>query len=185
MARTPNPPGAETDRLIGNVVRDGVIDSVDLDAGKVVVSFGDEKTPPIDWLMAVGDTTIWIPPTVGQQVSVLSPEGDVERAYVIGGLASSEMAPLFFGLKNAIRFKDDSIVSYDPEANELKADLQGGMKILAPNGLRIEADVVITGDVQVDKTLTATTDVIGGEKSLKGHKHLGVTPGGGISGAPQ
>lgn len=191
MAPQSDNSGAETDRTIGLLAREGVIDSVDLDAGMVVVSFGDQKTPPIDWLMATGDTTIWMPPTKGQQVSVITPEGDIERAYMVGGLKSSEMAPLFLGLKNAIRFKDGALASYDPEENELKLDLPGGMKIVAPNGLDITADVKITGkatitdDVQVDKTLTATTDVVGGGKSLKGHRHLGVSPGGGISGAPQ
>lgn len=188
---------ADSERAIGLIAREGVVDSVDLDAGKVVVALGDGLTPPIDWMMATGDTSIWIPPTKGQQVSVITPEGDVERAYVIGGLPSSEMAPLFLGLKNAVRFKDESIISYDPEESALLVDLKGGMKILAPNGLDIEGDVTIkgdteidgeakiTGDVKVDKTLEASTDVIGAGKSLKGHKHLGVQTGAGVSGAPQ
>jgi phage baseplate assembly protein gpV len=48
----------------------------------------------------------------------------------------------------------------------------------------ITGDVHITGDVQVDKTLTATTNVIGGGKSLKTHTHGGVMAGGGVSGPP-
>lgn len=39
-------------------------------------------------------------------------------------------------------------------------------------------------NVQVDKTLTATTDVIGGGKSLKNHLHTGVTSGTSNSGPP-
>lgn len=173
------------------VARVGVIESVDLEAGKVVVAMGDLKTPPIDWVMSVGDTTIWIPPTEGQQVCVLTPDGDAEQAFVLGGLPSSAMAPLFLGLKNAVRFKDGAVASYDPEENELRFELPGGMKIVAPEGLEITGDVKINGkghitdDVQVDKTLTATTDVVGAGKSLKGHRHLGVTTGGGISGIPQ
>lgn len=183
-ARTPSS-RADSERAIALIAREGVIDSVDLDAGKVVVKLGDGVTPPIDWMMAVGDTTIWIPPTRGQQVSVITPEGDVERAYVIGGLPSSEMAPLFLGLKNAVRFKDQSVVAYDPESNELNCDLIGAMKITVPNGLHIDGDVTITGNAQVDRTLTATTDVVGAGKSLKGHRHLGVQTGPGVSGAPQ
>lgn len=41
-----------------------------------------------------------------------------------------------------------------------------------------------TGNVQVDGTLTASTDVIGGGKHLKTHVHSGVTIGGGNTGAP-
>lgn len=43
-------------------------------------------------------------------------------------------------------------------------------------------DVHIIGNVQVDETLTANTDVIGGGKSLKTHTHPGVTTGSGHTG---
>lgn len=42
----------------------------------------------------------------------------------------------------------------------------------------------VTGDVNVSDTLTATTDVVGGGKSLKTHQHSGVQTGGGESGPP-
>jgi phage baseplate assembly protein V len=41
-----------------------------------------------------------------------------------------------------------------------------------------------TGNMNVTGTVTASTDVVGGGKSLKTHTHSGVTPGGGVSGAP-
>ena len=69
---------SDPDRTIGALLRVGTVQSVDLEAGKVIVAMGDQTTPPIDWLMPVGDTTLWIPPTVGQQVLVLAPEGDIE-----------------------------------------------------------------------------------------------------------
>lgn len=191
MNRPSHAAGAETDRLIGDLVRVGVIESVDLDAGKAVVSFGEQTTPPIDWLMAVGDTTIWIPPTVAQQVVVICPEGDAEQGFIVSGLPSSAMAPLFLGLKNAIRFSDGAEIRYDPEAGQLDVATPGKVALVAPGGVEITAptkingDVEITGDVAVGKTLTAQTDVVGGGKSLKGHKHLGVTAGSGVSGAPQ
>lgn len=186
-----DPGGAETDRLIGDLLRVGLVESVDLEAGKAVVSFGDQTTPPSDWLMQVGNTTVWIPPTVGQQVLVLCPEGDVDQAVILNGLPSSAFAPLFLGLQNAIRFEDGAQVTYDPEAAKLDVQTPGQVDITAPGGVTITGDTTITGDVtitgdaSVSKTLTATTDVVGGGKSLKGHRHLGVTTGSGVSGAPQ
>lgn len=44
--------------------------------------------------------------------------------------------------------------------------------------------VHFTDNVQVDKTLTANTDVIGGGKSLKTHTHGGVQSGGSNTGPP-
>lgn len=183
------PAGPETDRTIGDLMRVGVIVSVDLAAGKAVVRFGEQTTPPIDWMMTVGDTTVWIPPTVGQQVAVLSPEGDADQGMILNGLPSSLFAPLFLGLKNAIRFSDGAQVSYDPEAGELDVHIPGKVAITAPGGVTITGDTTITGDVEitgdakVSKTLTATTDVVGGGKSLKTHKHTGGTISG-QTGAP-
>jgi phage baseplate assembly protein V len=178
------PAGAETDRAISDLLRVGVIAVVDADAGKVQVDFGELRTPPIDWLMPVGDVTVWILPTVGQQVAVATPEGDLEQAFVLGGLPSSAMAPLFLGEKTAIRFADGATVTYDPAAG-LSIETPGAVVITAADGVTINADLTVQGDVQVSKTLTAQTDVVGGGKSLKTHKHTGVTTGGGLSGAPQ
>ena len=54
----------------------------------------------------------------------------------------------------------------------------GTATIDAPGGMTINGDVTVNG------TVTATTDVIGGGKSLKGHKHSGVQAGGAQTGAP-
>lgn len=195
----PARPANRTDahRALADLAREGVVDSVDLDAGKAVVRLGEILTPPIDWRMWVGDTTIWLPPTVGQPVTVTSPEGDIERAYISGGLSSSQMAPLFLGMKVGIRFKDGALITYDPEAKKLSFQLPGEAEITAPAGVKlfadtdIEGDVSIKGDVSIEGGLVATkvvegkNDVIGGGKSLKGHRHTGVQGGSSISGAPQ
>jgi len=58
---------------------------------------------------------------------------------------------------------------------------------LAPNGLTTitsSLGITINADVTVNGTLTATTDVIGGGKSLKTHVHSGVQGGVGNSGPP-
>ena len=52
--------------------------------------------------------------------------------------------------------------------------------------MTLDADQVeITGDLNVAGTVTAGTDVVGAGKSLKGHKHIGVTAGSAVSGAPE
>jgi hypothetical protein len=66
------------------------------------------------------------------------------------------------------------------------------VKVKAPGGLQIDANVTITGNVSVsgdetvDGTITGKTDVKGGDKntSLKSHLHSGVASGGSNSGPP-
>ncbi|MDO9607215.1 MAG: phage baseplate assembly protein V [Brevundimonas sp.] len=186
MNRRPKSAGADTDRAIGRLVREGAIASVDREAGKAVVDFGDGSlSPPIDWNMQVGDTTIWMPPTVGQQVSVVSPEGDDERAYIDASFPSSQFAPLFMGATVAIRFKDGALISYDPESHALDFQLPGTATITAAGGLTIGADVAVQGDLTSTGTISADVDVVGAGKSLKTHRHTNVQAGSAVSGPPQ
>ena len=181
---------ANTDRAISDLVREGVVETVNPD-GTAVVRIGEILTPPCNWSMSVGDTTIWLPPTIGQPVVVACPEGDIERACIIGSLPSTAMPPLKLGNKVAIRFKDGALITYDPDAQLLQVDLPGQATVIAPSGVTLQADVTIDGDVSItgdmdcSGTVTASTDVIGGGKSLKSHRHTGVTAGSAVSGAPQ
>ena len=67
-----------------------------------------------------------------------------------------------------------------------------GIELVSPSKVRIQApNVEIVGavqqsggDVTVESTLTAGTDVVGGGISLKNHVHSGVQPGAGNTGAP-
>lgn len=175
----------ETLRQLAQVVHEGVIDSVDLDAGLARVRIGETLTPPLDWIMVVGDTTIWSPPTPGASAVIICPEGDIERGFIINGLPSRAFAALFLGLKNAVRFKDGALVSYDPEASDLAFALPGSMTITAPGGLKIAADVDLTGDLQSSGRIEAAVDVVAAGVSGKGHFHTKVTAGQALSGAPQ
>lgn len=181
---------SNTDRAISDLVREGVVESVNPD-GTAVVRIGEILTPACSWSMSVGDTTVWLPLTVGQPVIVACPEGDIERACIIGSLPCEAMPPLNLGNKVAIRFSDGATISYDPDAQQMQIDLPGQATLIAPSGLTLQADVTIegdvsiTGDVDCSGTVTASTDVVGSGKSLKGHRHTGVTAGSAVSGAPQ
>lgn len=183
--------GADTDRAISDLVREGVVASLDLDAGKAVVRFGDIVTPPIDWLCSAGDTRIWNPPALGEQVVVVCPEGDIERAFIAGGLPSSSFAPLFLGVAVGIAFRDGGRVVYDPETSRLELQLPGAVHVAAPEGVTLVADVAIQGDVRIEGDLQATGTVTGDDdvvfagKSAKAHTHGGVAAGSGFSGPPR
>ena len=102
-------------------------------------------------------------------------------------------APSSSESEHLVRFPDGALIRYDHASHELVAMLPGGGKaeVTADGGvtvngpLTVNGDTTINGDANVSQTLTAYTDVIGGGKSLKGHKHTGVQTGGGVSGPPQ
>jgi len=67
----------------------------------------------------------------------------------------------------------------------IEIDKTGKVNITAPTSMTVTTPLAtFTGDINVGGTLTATTDVIGGGKSLKTHIHSGVTAGTSNTGAP-
>jgi phage baseplate assembly protein V len=174
------------------MIRIGTVASVDLAAATVTLLYGDDdgeevESPPLRWCFPrSGETRVWSPPSIGEQGLILAPEGDIAAAIFVPGITRDTFPPAGSSPEEVILFKDGARIAYDPEGHVLTADLPGGATAnITADQVNITGDVAIDGDVTVTGTLTADTDVVGGGKSLKGHKHIGVTAGGGVSGAPQ
>lgn len=177
--RTPEDTPTDPDGLI----RFGAVASVDLASARCTVTLDeDAETPPLRWIEArMGRLRSWSPPTIGEQVVLLCPAGEIGAAVVLRGLVCEAFAAPDTRDVALLRFDDGAVIAYDPEAHELVVELPDGATaaIVAPGGVTIEGDVEITGK------LTASDDVIGGGKSLKSHVHGGVQAGGAMTGAPQ
>lgn len=185
----------ELNRLLHNLLRFGVVESVDHDAGTCTVRTGALVTRAMPWLVQrAGDARTWWAPSVGEQVLLLCPGGDTTRGVVQPAIYSNA-APRPEGSDTAhiTSYPDGAQVSYDPESHQLVASLPAGgtASLAAPGGVQITGDTTITGklhvtdDVTLDTQLTAVDDVFAGSISLKTHKTTLVQPGTGLSGVPQ
>ena len=184
----------ENQRSQSQMMRIGTVASVDAAAGTCRVSTGEITTGDVPWLVpGAGSFSVWSCPRVGEQVLLLCPEGDLEGALVLRGLYSTaHPAPRQRIDTTLIRFPDGAELEYDEAAHTLNATLpSGGSAMLTAdagvtiNGpFTVNGDTTLNGDAHVSQTLTADTDVVGGGKSLKGHKHGGVQTGSGQTGAP-
>lgn len=102
-------------RLLGNLIRIGNITDVDHDASAVRVKTGQLTTDWLRWLEPrAGDTTNWDPPTVGEQVVLLSPGGELGAAVVLRGL-NSDLVPSPSNDKNKTvrEYPDGARTEYD------------------------------------------------------------------------
>lgn len=173
MSRTPEDTPTDPDALI----RVGIVASVDLESGTCTVTLDEDdgaETHGIRWLHPrMGTTQAWLPPSVGEQVLVLCPGGEIGAAIAIGGIHSNAFPPPIDEATPLLRFADGATLSYDPQAHELLMQLPSGATtvLISDGGVDIVGNVAIEGDVTVSGTLTASTDVIGGGKSLKTHTH--------------
>lgn len=183
----------DTPRAIGDLLRMGVVDSVDLEAKRCVVKMGELLTGPIPFpAFRAGKTRIWSPPHVGEQVMLGCPEGDIARAAIIASYYTDQHpAPLAEDVLH-VTFEDGAVLQYDPAGHELKIVLPAGgtLDVTAPGGATIHADVDINGDLQVSGDITATGeicadgDVLAGGVSGKHHTHGGVQSGSSSTGEP-
>jgi len=176
------------------LIRIGVVKSVDHGTAKCVVRYGDPddedggaETPPIRWAHArAGGTRTWSPVSVGEQVLLLSPDGQFGNAVAIGGITQDSAPAPGSDETELILFKDGARIAYDPNAHALSAILPDGATahIEAPGGLSIKGPVSIEGDVTITGKATASDDVVASGVSLKNHVHSGVQAGGAQSGKP-
>lgn len=190
----------EAQRAMANIVvtRTGQVTGYDPDnyAAKVELHPDGIKT---DWLPIAA---AWIgsqwgmfaPPNIGDQVTVEFIDGDLNAGTVTSRFWNNQQRPLpvpsgelwivhasgaFFKFTN-----DGKGIFSDGQGATITLDGDGNI-VSQANLWRHNGDVHIAGNVQVDETLTATTDVVGGGISLKNHKTTLVQPGGGLSGLPQ
>jgi len=176
------------------LIRLGTVVEVTLSPPRCRVRYGDPdadeeetETPPIRWLAGrAGRTRKWSPPSVGEEVVLLSPDGQVGNAIAVTGLVNDEYpAPSDEDIELML-FEDGARIAYDPLAHALTAILPGGATALieADGGVTIRGDVTIEGNVTVQGGVEATEDVKAGAISLKTHKHGGVSAGMAQTAAP-
>jgi len=178
----------DDDPAPGELIRFGTIAEVDLPAARCVVACGDILTGPIRWLqLRAGKTRHWSPPSPGEQVILICPDGELAAGVALLGLSSLAFPAAGDSLREVLVFEDGSVLAYDPVGHLLEAHLcaGGAVSIIADGGVAIQGDVSITGNVQVTGQIDASDDVVAGGISLKSHKHGGVQAGAAQSGEPE
>lgn len=108
---------SEMNRRLLQIVRIGVIQEIDYAQAKARVKIGDNLTGWRPWVsLAKG----WIPPFVGDQVVVLSPNGDFEQSVLISALYHNKSKPPS-DKKNEMKFEfsADNFIIFDFDLQEL------------------------------------------------------------------
>jgi phage baseplate assembly protein V len=144
---------ADMQRRLANVVRVGVVASVDLPNARCRVTIGDLQTAPLPFITCkAGEDRTWHPPEVGEQVIVLAPSGELTAGFVLGGVyTTSHPAPSTSPEVAKMLFKDGSSATYDRALHTLTLDLptsgsslsvtvNGNVTLSATGNALVEAD---------------------------------------------
>ena len=129
----------ELRRRIDNLLRVGQVAEVDTDRARVRVHYGvgaagsglEAQTDWIPWLtQRAGADRTWWAPSVGEQVLVLAPAGDLASAVALPAVyQQSAPPPAQDAAKHVTVYEDGCVVRYDAAAHVAAIELPAGGRI--------------------------------------------------------
>ena len=177
---------SELARRFENLIRIGTITHVQHSAmPRVRVQMGEINT---GWLqlatLRAGASKTWNPPTVGEDVLVFSPSGDLESGIAVLSI-NSQQNPAPSTDENITRnvFKDGAQVDYDHAQHHCSVTIPNAGQFKLTLGASV---VTITNDeakIQCGQTLFSLTDALA--KIQIGSTTLNLTSGGTTLSTPQ
>lgn len=191
-------PIADHARRLENLIRSGTISAIDYGkAGssppRVRVKSGGLETDWLPWgALRAGKTRKWSPPTLGEQVGLIAPDGDTTKAMLLPGgfYQDSHDAPSNSPDKEVTLYPDQAREEYDHQKSEYRFKLpDSGVFFFVVGNTTLE----IRGD---GVTLTSPNFTINGEVIQSGgvmssnqvivdrHLHKKVMSGPSVSGPP-
>lgn len=181
-------------RLLENLIRFGVIAAVQMEPPRVQVTTGKLTTACLPWLaLRAGTDREWDPPSLGEQVMLFSPSGQLANGIVVTGVFSDHI-PANGNRAGLHRrtYADGTVIEYDSVAHHLNATLADGgtTNLISTGGINLVGDIthqgdyIQTGNQTVTGQVQVSIDVIAAGVSLVKHPHTGVKAGGDQSGAP-
>lgn len=169
---------AELHRRLENIIRFGTIKTIHpaKPFTTVTVTIGAITTAKLRFLtLRAGKTKTWDPPTIGEEVMVLSPSGVLEMGVAIAGFNNADNPSPSDDLNQTIRvFEDGCIFTYDVSSHMLSAILPPGGKaiITADGGVTVNGDTTINGNIQVNGSIAMTgNNTVGGSQLVQGSSH--------------
>lgn len=163
---------ADLERRVFGMMRHGTVAEVDPAQSRVRLRLGDSTAggdflgPWVPYSQIAGALRAHIPPSVGQQMTLVSPSGDMRQAVAVPLTFSDDIpAPSEAGDQNVITYGD---VTLTLQSDRLSVAVGGVSFVISADGVTITG-----GRVEHD-----------GRNIGSSHIHGGVTPGPGTTGIP-
>ena len=161
----------ELSRRLENLIRIGTIAAVNHAAAKCRVKTGGITTGWMPWFAhRAGTTRDWDPPTIGEQVMVFSPSGELAGGIALIGIYSSgNTSPSSDADEHVVDYPDGARISYNHATGALVAT--GIQTAIVQSALSITLDTPythVTGTLEIDGLLTYH-DGISGEGGGNGN----------------
>ena len=187
-------------RRVQQLVRPGTVAAVDLARARVRVRYAVSDAAGVPdaagavaaltdwrpWLTArAGDARTWWAPSVGEQVLLLAPSGELAAAWVLpAGYTDAAPAPANAAAQHRTIYPDGAVAEYDAGAHRLTVRLPADGALALTGGVAITGDVTVTGNLAASGDVTAGGDVSDGATlsglRAKYNRHTHTPPLGGM-----
>lgn len=168
-------------RRLANMIRRGIVHSVDFDARPPRLRVEYAKDAISGWLPwvagRVGHAASWEPIKIGEPVLILSESGEMSAGVVVPSFPGVDMPmPDQDSNKHVTKYEDGTTITYDRAAGKLTLDVVKDISIIAADSISVQctsADVNATENV----TVTAGGDVLADGSNIKLNGGAGVVTG--------
>lgn len=171
-------------RQLANVIRIATVTEIDTELARVKVSYLDNHTGWIAWTTArAGRVKTWSPPSVGEQVVMLCPNGATEQALCLPALYKTDFpAPDSSADNETVIYPDGALIRYNAKEHKLNVILPAGATttISSSGGLTVNGNATINGNLSVNGSIKASGNVADSKRSMSadraiynGHNHTG------------
>ena len=182
-------------RLITNLIRTGTVTEVDRENWLCRVKVGELETNWINWLtLRAGGARTWWCPSLEEQVVVLSMGGNIETAFALPAIYSSQFAPPSDSVDGCVtQYPDGGWFEYESATGRWHVKGIKSMVIEAADNITFKtAEFVVEADttrINSEVVINGAVTQGGGPMSSKGivvddHAHNKVKSGGDTSGGP-
>ncbi|WP_349966981.1 phage baseplate assembly protein V [Wolbachia endosymbiont of Armadillidium arcangelii] len=116
---------SELGRKLANIIRIGVVKEIDYEKAKVRVKIGEFLTDYLPWITSrAGEERSWLPPSINEQVVILSPLGELSLGVVLLGIYQQKYsAPENKKEVSSLTFQDGTKLSYDKDKHHLEIEV--------------------------------------------------------------
>ena len=150
----------DMERRIASMIRYGKIIEVNHSTKKVRIKSGEIETDWLRWPAGSANSRkrLWNPPTVGEQVCMLAPTGDLRQATFIPGMYQDDYdAPSDDPDEDLAEYSDGAVIGYNVSTHKLTANLQSDTRLIMDR-TSIKAT---RGDGSVEVTNTEINAAVG------------------------
>ena len=148
---------SELERRLNNLIRLGTIQAVDADTARARVTIGSALTYWLPWLtQRAGADRTWWAPSVGEQVMVIAPSGDLNNAVIMPAVyQDAHPAPSSDLNVHRVEYSDGAVIEYDRSTHKLTATIPGDVEVSATDNISADAGGDITADAGGNIAATA------------------------------